>query len=74
MVFTPRIDSAGDSVNAITAKANETIEQQIRRAPEDWFWVHNRWKTPKPHFLLTHYKRGIYVPPETPRFEAVPDI
>ncbi len=65
MVFTPRIDSPGDSVNSITAKANETLEQQIRRAPEDWFWVHNRWKTPKPHFLLTHYKRGVYVPPET---------
>jgi len=65
MVFTPRIDSPGDSVNSITAKENETLEQQIRRAPEDWLWVHNRWKTPKPHFLLTHYKRGIYVPPET---------
>jgi lipopolysaccharide heptosyltransferase II len=39
------------------------IEQQIRRAPEDWFWVHNRWKTPQPNFLLAHYKRGIYLPP-----------
>jgi heptosyltransferase-2 len=65
MVFTPRIDSPGDSVNSITAKENGTIEQQVRKAPEDWLWVHNRWKTPKPHFLLTHYKRGIFVPPET---------
>ena len=65
MVFTPRVDSPGDSVNSVTLKANGTIEQQIRRAPEDWFWVHNRWKTPKPYFLLTHYKRGVYVPPET---------
>ncbi len=66
MVFTPRIESAGDSVNAVTAKANRTIEQQIRKAPEDWFWVHNRWKTPKPAFLLTHYKRGLYLPPDMP--------
>ena len=64
MVFTPRIDLPGDAVGAITARANATIERQIRHAPEDWFWVHNRWKTPKPNFLLTHYKRGIYVPPE----------
>lgn len=64
MVFTPRIDLPGDSVDAITARANATIERQIRHAPEDWFWVHNRWKTPKPNFLLTHYKRGVYVPPE----------
>jgi heptosyltransferase-2 len=64
MVFTPRIDSPGDSVDAITAKANVAIEKQIRQAPEDWFWVHNRWKTPKPRFLLTHYKRGAYISPE----------
>jgi lipopolysaccharide heptosyltransferase II len=64
MVFTPRIDLRGDSVHAITSKANATVEQQIRKAPEDWFWVHNRWKTPKPSFLLTHYRRGVYVPPE----------
>jgi heptosyltransferase-2 len=72
MIFTPRLDSAGDSVNAITAKANEHIEQQIRRAPEDWLWVHNRWKTPKPFFLLTHYKRGVYVPPEMPANDLKP--
>jgi lipopolysaccharide heptosyltransferase II len=65
MVFTPRINSPGDSVNSVTLKGNETIERQIRKAPEDWFWVHNRWKTPKPNFLLTSYKRGVYVPPGT---------
>jgi heptosyltransferase II len=64
MVFTPRLDSAGDSIGAITWKGNVTIEQQVRKAPEDWFWVHNRWKTPQPNFLLARYKRGIYLPPE----------
>ena len=66
MVFTTRVDSPGDSVGAITWKGNQTIEQQIRKAPEDWFWVHNRWKTPNPNFLLLHYKRGFYLPPEIP--------
>lgn len=63
MIFTERLDSPGDSVNTITAKCNDALEAQIRRAPEDWFWVHNRWKTPTPQFLLTNYKRGIYLPP-----------
>jgi len=63
MVFTERFDQTGASVAVLTAKINEVIEQQIRRAPEDWFWVHNRWKTPEPNFLLTNYKRGIYLPP-----------
>jgi lipopolysaccharide heptosyltransferase II len=63
MVFTERFDETGASVAVLTSKINQSIEQQIRRAPEDWFWVHNRWKTPEPNFLLAHYKRGIYLPP-----------
>ena len=63
MVFTERFDEPGASVAALTSKINEVIEQQIRLAPEDWFWVHNRWKAPEPNFLLAHYKRGIYLPP-----------
>jgi heptosyltransferase-2 len=64
LVFTERFDKSGASVAVLTAKINRVIEQQIRHAPEDWFWVHNRWKTPDPNFLLAHYKRGIYLPPE----------
>jgi lipopolysaccharide heptosyltransferase II len=64
MVFTERFDQTGASVAALTSQINQVIEQQIRLAPEDWFWVHNRWKTPEPNFLLAHYKRGIYLPPE----------
>ena len=65
LVFTERFDSpkAEGSVAELTAEINQIIEQQIRVAPEDWFWVHNRWKTPQPNFLLAQYKRGVYVPP-----------
>ena len=66
MVFTPPLNDPGDSVESITAKANAVIAEQIRSAPEDWFWVHNRWKTPKPNFLLSRYKRGIHLPPDAP--------
>jgi heptosyltransferase-2 len=65
LVFTERFDppKAEGSVVELTAEINQIIERQIRVAPEDWFWVHNRWKTPKPNFLLAQYKRGVYVPP-----------
>src|SRR2546421_10785320 len=63
--FTDRVDAPGDSVEAITAKANELIEKQTRVAPEDGFWLHNRWKTPRPNFLLTRYKRGVFVPKDS---------
>jgi lipopolysaccharide heptosyltransferase II len=46
----------------VTYRINLQLESQIVRNPADWFWVHDRWKTPSPHFLLRHYKRGIYLP------------
>jgi lipopolysaccharide heptosyltransferase II len=58
----PALETRADSVEELTAKSNGTIAAQIARAPEDWFWVHNRWKTPSPNFLLRHYKRGIFLP------------
>lgn len=62
MVFTDEIESAHETVESLTATGNAVIEQQIRVAPADWFWVHDRWKTPRPNFLLRKYKRGVYVP------------
>jgi heptosyltransferase II len=50
------------NVAQLTAELNQALEKQIRRSPADWFWVHNRWKTPKPNFLLSEYKRGIALP------------
>ena len=50
------------SVDALTAKLNRVLERQINVSPADWFWVHNRWKTPKPRFLLARYKRGVVLP------------
>ncbi|MEQ1861488.1 MAG: lipopolysaccharide heptosyltransferase II [Chthoniobacteraceae bacterium] len=45
--------------DTLTARLNLALETQIRRVPADWFWVHNRWKTPRPKFLLATYKRGV---------------
>ena len=63
IVASPALTDNQESVGCLTAQTNQVIEQQIRRAPGDWFWVHNRWKTPKPNFLLERYKRGVYLPP-----------
>ena len=30
---------------AYTARFNEVIEAAIRRAPEQWLWMHARWRT-----------------------------
>jgi heptosyltransferase-2 len=64
LVFYPPVESGEKkpSAEGITAALNLTVEKMVRRAPQNWFWVHNRWKTPKPEFLLTKYRRGMVYP------------
>ncbi len=52
-----------DGIDVVTARLNQILEEQIRMQPEDWFWVHDRWKLPRPKFLLATYKRGVAYPP-----------
>ncbi|MDD2839673.1 MAG: lysophospholipid acyltransferase family protein [Rickettsiales bacterium] len=33
-----------EDIEATTIKINEKIESWIKTKPEQWFWVHNRWK------------------------------
>ena len=54
--------SPGASTEEITAQLNDHLEEKIRENPQDWFWVHDRWKIPSPRFLLREYKRGVFVP------------
>ncbi|RBP47423.1 lipopolysaccharide heptosyltransferase II [Roseimicrobium gellanilyticum] len=64
MVCYPPVNSGEKKTTAegLTAMLNIAIEIVIRRAPENWFWVHNRWKTPQPDFLLAKYRRGVVLP------------
>ncbi|GAB4169430.1 MAG: hypothetical protein Fur0032_07950 [Terrimicrobiaceae bacterium] len=65
VVVSPPLDTSGDDIGPLTARINQALEAQILSSPPDWFWVHNRWKTPHPNFLTTGHKRGVYIPPET---------
>lgn len=43
-----RLIQTGDlthDIEANTTQYNQTIEDIIRRYPDQWFWVHQRWKT-----------------------------
>ncbi len=44
------------------AETNRVIEQQIVSAPENWFWVHDRWKVPQTHPMLARSRRGVALP------------
>ena len=64
IVFHPPVISREETPTAegVTAELNLAVERVVRMAPHNWFWVHNRWKTPKPEFLLANYRRGITLP------------
>jgi Kdo2-lipid IVA lauroyltransferase/acyltransferase len=40
-----RTDDGEADVLAATAKCNEVLEAWIRRYPDQWLWIHRRWKT-----------------------------
>jgi lauroyl/myristoyl acyltransferase len=42
-----RINGEARNVAEITRDINRAFEAAVRRDPANWFWVHNRWKTPK---------------------------
>jgi KDO2-lipid IV(A) lauroyltransferase len=44
------LQKSGDSekdIREATVRFNSVIEKYVRRYPEQWFWVHNRWKIAK---------------------------
>jgi len=62
IVVSPPVEGRRRDIGRLTAQLNAELEKLIRLSPADWFWVHNRWKTPRPNFLLAQYKRGVEYP------------
>jgi len=44
VAFEPTGEREADVVS-LTAQLTSRIEDAIRRAPEQWVWMHRRWKT-----------------------------
>ncbi len=42
--FLPPLDLAGCDEQAATARMTAAIEEQIRRVPAQWVWMHRRWR------------------------------
>jgi KDO2-lipid IV(A) lauroyltransferase len=40
----PIATARGDDPVALTARMTKIIEEEIRRAPEQWVWMHERWR------------------------------
>ncbi len=60
--FRPAIPAENGDLGKTTSRLNLVLEEMVRRAPDDWFWVHERWKLPNPEFLVSGSRRGHHVP------------
>lgn len=65
VVLSEEIPWSPDQPEKLTADINAALERQIRISPQDWFWVHNRWKMPWPNFLTASAKRGTFLPSDS---------
>ena len=43
-IYNPLEFSNEETIDSITKKLNNILEQMISKNPEQWIWTHNRWK------------------------------
>lgn len=58
-IYTEKTDDRKRDITVTLTTLNEWLEDYIRRYPEDWFWLHNRWK-----WTRRLYGDTIEVPPD----------
>jgi hypothetical protein len=72
MVISEPLYPADDDADRLTAQINRLLETEIRQAPSDWLWAHNRWKPLRPHFLFARDQRRVFFPPDFDRTALQP--
>jgi Kdo2-lipid IVA lauroyltransferase/acyltransferase len=54
IIYPEEYEKLPDAVRAITQRFTSGLEQMIRSAPEQYFWVHRRWKHAPPTRRKSH--------------------
>ena len=48
-IYAHSSENTDDDIQRYTAQFSKVIESYIRQHPDQWFWLHNRWKTQPKH-------------------------
>lgn len=57
-ILDPREYTSKDATTEMTQDFTSALERAVRRAPEQYFWVHRRWKTKPPEARNVSRQRG----------------
>lgn len=49
-LYAPRNLPKKEAIAQTTARLNQILVQHVKNRPEDWFWLHNRWKWTRRHY------------------------
>ena len=52
-----RTDDLGSDLKTYTQIMTDAIEKAVRKYPEQWFWVHKRWRRYYPHLYMEDIAR-----------------
>ena len=49
-IFVEKTSNKREDILRVTQKLNDLIEEHVRKYPEEWFWLHDRWKSIREEF------------------------
>ena len=55
--YVEKTEDKREDIKRTTQKINDAIENHIRKYPEEWFWLHDRWKSVREDFPESDFGR-----------------
>jgi KDO2-lipid IV(A) lauroyltransferase len=54
--YVGKTDDKREDIRRTTQKINDAIECHVKKYPEEWFWLHDRWKSVRDDFFEADYR------------------
>ena len=55
--YVEKTEDKREDIRRATQKINDAIEAHVRKYPEEWFWLHDRWKSIREEYADTDFSQ-----------------